>query len=193
MNGGESSKVARASLPAQSAGGVVPPSAQCAIFDGYRRRLPHWRLSNATYFVTWRLSPGQAELSSEERSLVVNALRHFDTIRYHLLAFVVMNDHVHVLVQPMNNFALEAITHSWKSFTANQAQRVHGRKGSLWQDESFDRIVRDEDEFFEKLFYILNNPVRRWPALNTYAWVGTHKAFRECLDDDRGQIKADSR
>jgi len=44
----------------------------------YRRRLPHWRNDEATYFVTWRLARGQAELDSDERDLVAGALTHFE-------------------------------------------------------------------------------------------------------------------
>ncbi|WP_194722828.1 hypothetical protein [Noviherbaspirillum malthae] len=61
--------------------------------------------------------------------------------------------------------------HSWKSFTANRLQREHGRVGAVWQQESFDRIVRDEAEWLEKIQYIMNNPLKRWPELKTYQWV----------------------
>jgi REP element-mobilizing transposase RayT len=86
----------------------------------YRRRLPHWRADEAIYFITWRLSKGQPELAPAERELVMSALRHFEGKRYHLDAFVVMNDHVHVLIAAMEPYRLEDIVHSWKSFTANQ-------------------------------------------------------------------------
>ncbi len=126
-------------------------------FDSYRRRLPHLRSAGATYFVTWRLEPGQAELTSDERSVVAGALRYFDADRYELLAYVVMDDHVHVLLSPLGTIRLQDVLHSWKSFTANQLQRAFGRLGRVWQEEYFDRIVRDEAELLEKANYILNN------------------------------------
>ena len=58
---------------------------------------------------------------------------------------------------------------SFARATANQMQRAHSRAGRVWQDESFDRIVRDEDEFEQKFNYILGNPWRRWPSLDRYA------------------------
>ncbi len=83
-----------------------------------------------------------------------------------------MNDHIHVLVAPMGGHLLEDVIHSWKSYTAHVLQTNFGRKGSIWQEEYFDRIVRDSDEFLEKANYILNNPRKRWPDINEYPWVG---------------------
>jgi len=141
-------------------------------FKIYQRKLPHWRLQGATYFLTWRLHKSQAGLKPEERELVVSAIRHFEGSRYRLLAYVVMDDHVHVLFEVLAGYNLSEITHSWKSFTANQLQRQHERKGVVWQDESFDRIVRDDSEFIEKAEYIQNNPRKRWPDITEYTWLG---------------------
>lgn len=152
-------------------GSVERASVPAALFSQYRRNLPHWRLTGATYFLTWRLHQAQTDLTPGERDRVVSALRHFDGERYTLLAYVVMNDHVHVLVRPHGGHRLEQTTHSWKSFTANRMQKESGRVGAVWQDESFDRIVRDEDEFWEKARYILDNPVKRWPGTGDYLWA----------------------
>ncbi len=138
----------------------------------YRRNLPHWRMEGAVYFLTWRLNQKQSELVPAERDLIVSALRHFHGERYRLHGYVVMNDHVHVLVEPMQGQELSSITHSWKSFTAHELQRQFGRKGAIWQDESFDRIVRNETEYHEKALYIQNNPLKRWPDVSAYVWVG---------------------
>jgi len=140
-------------------------------FHIYRRRLPHWRLKGATYFVTWRIKPGSTVLVPNERSEVCNALKHFDQSRYDLFAYVIMDDHVHVIVRPFENWALENLVHSWKSFTANRLQRLNFRKGQVWQDEYFDRIIRDEDEFLEKAQYIFNNPWKHWHDINEYVWM----------------------
>jgi len=134
--------------------------------------LPHWRLRGATYFVTWRLHQLQLRLTPEERSLVVSALRYFDGMRFTLIAFVVMDDHVHVVVQPMEEHRLEMIVHSWKSFTARSLQRQFGRKGRVWQDEYFDRIVRNDAELLATVEYVAHNPSERWPELTAYPWLG---------------------
>ncbi len=138
----------------------------------YRRRLPHWRKHGATYFVTWCMHPFQADLEAQERELVVQSLRHFDDLRYELSAYVVMNDHVHTLVTPREAHPLETIIHGWKSYTAYQMRRVHQRHGRIWQDEYFDRLIRDEHELLRTVGYILNNARRRWPDWKDYPWVG---------------------
>ena len=137
----------------------------------YRRRMPHWRLADSVYFVTWRLAPSQAELSAEERDVIMTALRYFDGSRYELYAVVVMPDHVHVLVKPLEKYLLQDIVHSWKSFTAHKFRRDYDRNVGIWQEEYFDRIVRDEKEFLDKTQYIINNPLKRWPEIGEYSWV----------------------
>ncbi len=136
-------------------------------FHEYRRRLPHWRDDNATYFVTWRVRTGLPELEPAERSLVLKALTHFAGQRYDLLAAVVMNDHVHVICRSFEGFVLQHIVHSWKSYTAKIIVKGRGSSGSIWQDEYFDRIIRDEKELIEKLTYIQNNPLNRWQKLRS--------------------------
>lgn len=143
----------------------------------YRRRMPHWRLTGAVYFVTWRLEKSQSFLSSTESEIVASALKHFDGQRYDLMAYVVMPDHVHILVKPYEKFLLQEIVHSWKSFTAYKLQRQYGRQGGIWQEDYFDRIMRDEAEFLEKAQYILNNPLKIQPQMQEYPWVWVKSTF----------------
>jgi putative transposase len=137
----------------------------------YRRRMPQWRLVGSVYFVTWRLAPSQVKLKEEERRVIMSALQYFDGSRYELFACVVMDDHVHVLVKPLENDQVERIVHSWKSFTAHKFQKECGREVPIWQEEYFDRIIRDEKEFLDKAQYIFNNPLKRWPEMEEYPWV----------------------
>ena len=139
----------------------------------YRRRLPHWRMDGATYFVTWRLHGGQIDLAPQERSLVCTSLWHFEGKRYRLLGYVVMNDHVHAIVEPRYGYSLTAIVQTWKSFTAQTMQTKNGRRGEIWQDEYFDRIIRDDEELAAKLNYVATNPEKRWPGAEGYQWMWT--------------------
>ena len=129
-------------------------------------------MDGAIYFLTWRLAPGTPTLTPDERSIVVDTLAYFDTIRYTIMAYVVMDDHVHVIVDPMPGLALEKLAASWKSYSAYRLQREFKRTGRVWQDESFDRIIRHEPEFEQKLSYVLGNPQKRWPEADNYEWVG---------------------
>jgi REP element-mobilizing transposase RayT len=138
----------------------------------YRRRLPHLRLEQNVYFVTWRLHKNQPGLSPEERDLVFSAIKHFNGERYQLYAYVVMDDHVHVLFRPEDGFTIKKILHSWKSFTGHELVKKCKREAPVWQDEYFDRIVRSEAELYEKAAYILYNPRKRWSEIEDYKWVG---------------------
>ncbi|HTY22567.1 MAG TPA: transposase [Desulfomonilaceae bacterium] len=138
----------------------------------YWKKLPHWRMSGAIYFVTWRLAEHQPILAPEERTIVMNGVRHFENQRYALQAHVVMDDHVHVILLPFEGFSLHRIVHSWKSVTAKRLVKESGRTAPVWQREYFDRIVRDEDELMQKAQYITANPWNRWPYLEEYPWVG---------------------
>jgi REP element-mobilizing transposase RayT len=94
----------------------------------------------------------------EIRRLVENALRFFNDQRYKLGEFVVMPNHVHVLVEPLVNYRLDRILHSWKSFTAKQINAMTGSKGSIWHRESFDHIVRSPAQLARIEKYIRDNP-----------------------------------
>jgi REP element-mobilizing transposase RayT len=138
----------------------------------YKRNLPHWRMTGATYFVTFSLFQDQPSLSDSERDFIQRVLLDHHKVRYHLWAWVVMNDHVHAVLTPLEDWQLAKILHTWKSFSANRMQRLFGRSGQIWLHESFDRIVRNEYELYQKCEYILTNPRRRWPDVQDYRWVG---------------------
>ncbi|PYL98471.1 MAG: hypothetical protein DME27_05125, partial [Verrucomicrobia bacterium] len=91
-------------------------------------------------------------------AVVAEALRHFDSQRYHLDAFVIMPNHVHALVQPLPGHSLKEILRSWKSYSARQINKTLGRSGSVWMEESFDRIVRDWNALIKCRDYIARNP-----------------------------------
>src|SRR5213595_3600912 len=103
---------------------------------------------------------GECHLRNQRlAAIVANALRHFDRERYRLDAFVVMPNHVHVLVQPKSGHSLSEILHSWKSFSAHSINKALHRKGDFWMEESHDRMVRDFEELERYRDYIKENPV----------------------------------
>ncbi len=78
--------------------------------------------------------------------LVRDALSHFAEERYEILAWCVMPNHVHVVLTVLPGHMLGRILHSWKSYTAHEANRMLGRTGPFWRDESFDHIVRHKED-----------------------------------------------
>lgn len=137
----------------------------------YINRATHWRLEGSTYYVTWSLNPVQVDLADAERALVADVIRHFHGDRYRLYAYVMMNDHVHVIFTPGQGQEPGSIVRNWKSFTANRLQRVHDRIGSMWLKDYYDRIIRDEEDLLRKMQYVLDNPKRRWPEIEKYRYA----------------------
>jgi putative transposase len=196
-----------------------------------RRRLPHWDVPGATYFITaclsgslpaqgvldirnverrlqrqqrppkmseeeWRshkwkqvfvrcdewldLRPQVSHLRDERLALEVqNSLYFFAAERYDLLAYVIMPSHIHWLFRPLDAWVStlgqtarvrsprERIMHSLQSYSGRTCNALMGGSGPFWQRESYDHVVRDEEEMQRILDYIELNPVRR-------GWV-THR------------------
>mgnify|MGYP002624339475 FL=1 len=94
----------------------------------------------------------------EISGIVAKSLRHFDGDRYHLGDFVIMPNHVHLLVQLLGELDPKTQCKSWKHFTARQINKVLGQSGHFWQAESFDHLVRTPEQFDAIVRYIADNP-----------------------------------
>jgi len=104
---------------------------------------------------------GQAFLAQAEvAGLVQSALLHFDGERYALLSWVIMSNHVHVVVVPTPPHDLTGIVHSWKSWTAHEANKILGREGAFWAPDYFDRFIRNEKHLLSAIQYVEMNPVK---------------------------------
>ena len=122
-------------------------------------------------------------LLPELGQLVQRALLRFDGERYALIAWCVMPNHVHVLIETRPNYALDNVVHSWKSFTAHAANRVLGRSGIFWAPDYFDRYMRDEymrDEahYLATVAYIEGNPIRVGLCEDPVEWQFSSAAGR---------------
>jgi len=120
--------------------------------------------------------------------IVHNALKHFDGERYKLIAWAVMPNHVHVILRPLAGHELPEIVHSWKSFTSKQISRRLDRQGSLWMDEYYDHLIRDEDDFRNQVDYVLANPEKA--GLQDWPWCGMRDSIS---DEERGQDALETR
>jgi REP element-mobilizing transposase RayT len=111
----------------------------------YRRRLPHLQCDFKQHFVTfctyqrWVLPP-------QARSLVLDSCLHDNATRYDLRVAVVMPDHVHLIFSPLINhdrtevWSLPKIMDAIKGASAHKINRALGRRGRVWQTESFDHV-----------------------------------------------------
>jgi putative transposase len=129
-----------------------------------QRNLPHWELDGAIYFITFNTWE-KLELTPEARQVVLNACLFFNKNRYKILVLVIMPDHVHMLIQPYrqseNEFwSLSSIMKTIKGYSAKQVPKVMKHIGIVWQDERYDRIVRNDQELKGYWEYIRQNPVQ---------------------------------
>jgi REP element-mobilizing transposase RayT len=91
--------------------------------------------------------------------IVESAMLHFQGQRYALSAWCVMPNHVHAVVTPYADHPLSKVLHSWKSYSAHEINNKLRREGSVWEQESFDHLVRNERSFEQFVHYTESNPV----------------------------------
>ncbi len=92
-------------------------------------------------------------------SIVEDALLHGSESRYDLYAWVIMPNHVHVLIRQAEGCRLSDTVQGRKSWTARQINRYRRHTGTVWQREYYDRYIRNQRHFDATLAYIEWNPV----------------------------------
>lgn len=127
-----------------------------------RGSLPHWQLGGSVYFVTFRSVRGI--LPHAALTLVEEAIRQGDGESFDLIMGVLMPDHVHLILRPRPArpgrwHDLSQILKQIKGASARRINERLGTSGKVWQKESFDRILRDEKEYRQKLQYVFYNAV----------------------------------
>ena len=102
---------------------------------------------------------GQCVLRDRElREVVANAFLYFDRQRYDIERFVIMPNHVHVMIQMRRDFLLRKQLRDLLHYSAREINKQLKRDGSLWQTEPFDHVVRSEAQFGYLQRYIDDNP-----------------------------------
>jgi REP element-mobilizing transposase RayT len=164
----------------------------------YRRRLPHLQRADADFFITFRTA--RVVLTHAARDLIldhclreggvaeravtgggarptINTLDTFEP-RIRLYAVVIMPDHVHLLLSPRRNrdgwpYPLVDILQCLKSVTAHRINKMLRLSGPVWQEESFDHVLRSDESLKEKCEYIRQNPVRKGLVMRSqeYQWL----------------------
>lgn len=129
----------------------------------------------------------------EVAAITENALLHFDGQRYLLLAWGVMPNHVHLLIQTREGWNLSDLLHGWKSFTAHAINSHLGRNGAVWMTDYFDRYIRDDLHLAAVVEYIHANPVKaglvdeekHWPHSSAGARASRPQLSNTCGRDVR--------
>jgi putative transposase len=102
---------------------------------------------------------GACHLKDPSLSATVGkSLLHFNGVRYVVSDFVVMPNHVHLLVGFKSDLSITTQCESWKRFSATELNKQLDRSGRFWQAEQFDHIVRSAEQFEYFQEYIAENP-----------------------------------
>jgi REP element-mobilizing transposase RayT len=110
--------------------------------------------------------------------LVADALRFWNGKLYRLVAWCVLPNHVHVVCRLLPGAELAKVLQSWKSYTARRANAILGRKGTFWQREYYDRLIRDEEEFERAVRYVVSNPERAGLKDRKWVWCAAGEEAR---------------
>jgi REP element-mobilizing transposase RayT len=176
-----------------------------------RHGLVHWQADQGTYFVTFSLFDAlpvqiarQGRRQVEElldlgrgaaymvdravATIVFDALKFFHGDRYFLHALCVMPNHVHVVFRTAPRGSLDKILHSWKSYTAKEANRILGRTGTFWEREWRDSLISDEKELAAACAYVLGNPAKA--GLLEWKWVERFDTPFKVTYEDGGRLEA---
>jgi REP element-mobilizing transposase RayT/type I restriction-modification system DNA methylase subunit len=126
---------------------------------------------------------GECILQSEDiRKIVVDALLFYHGKRYMLHHFVIMPNHVHLLITPIGDDTVMKSIGSVKQFTANAINKLLGRSGEVWQRNVFDRMVRDADNYEKYIQYINQNPNNLLPDCYTLGGDASERRIDEKPD-----------
>jgi len=144
----------------------------------YRRNLPHMQRDGTPHFVTF-CTKLRRVLPEWARDIVLGCCVHDHDRRYNLRVAVIMPDHVHLILTPLLDetrgtiISLVEIMKALKGASAHAINRRQESHGAIWQEESFDRIVRSSESLDAKIAYILDNPVRKRLVQNwqEYRWI----------------------
>ena len=127
---------------------------------------------------------GSCVLGREDcRRIVVENLLHFNVVRYRLHSFVIMPNHVHVLMEIERREDLAKIVHGWKSYTAKKINAVAGGEGQVWQKEYYDRLIRNAEHYTRTVEYIRKN-------VRVAEWIFSRAGCQPVHDDGEPNARA---
>ncbi|NOR87481.1 MAG: hypothetical protein GQ527_07725 [Bacteroidales bacterium] len=110
------------------------------------------------------------------RNEVASAIHYYDKVHYKLIAFCIMPNHVHLIINT-NGFKpmpLGDFMGSIKRYSARKANILLGREGKFWQTESYDHILKSRNDLADSIDYVINNPVKAGLVAEWNEWPGTY-------------------
>jgi putative transposase len=126
------------------------------------------------------LASGPRWLADQRVAAIVAEAIHFrDKKKYDLHAFTIMPNHVHMIFATVRRAdcptdSVTEILQKLKWNTALKANRILGRSGPFWKSESYDHVIRTDEELERTILYVLNNPVAAGLAISWEQWPWTY-------------------
>ena len=139
------------SMPEDVAERLLAEAKQDNLDPEYRKKVEAYL--DAGHGASWLRIP-------EIAAIVRDTWLFFEAQRYHLHAWLIMPNHVHLVVEEFPDHPLRRTVTNWKSFTAKAINRHLGRSGGVWQREHWDRYIRDQAHYDAAVSYIYDNPVK---------------------------------
>jgi len=143
-------------------------------------------LPGVCYFITTNVERGRPPIPFPAGAeLIIESLRWLrDEGRVWRAGYVIMNDHTHFMIVLRGEHTLASALRSLKTFTAQRINSLLGRAGAYWQAGYYDHAIRDEPDFWTRLNYMHNNPVRRHlvERAEEYAYSTAHSSRAGDID-----------
>ena len=144
----------------------------------------HRTVPGASYFVTTKCWEGRSLFQvTEVAEIMLNTLFHYrDSGAYLLHSFVIMPDHLHLLLTPGPETSLEKAMQLIKGRSSHRIHKERGGKMEIWQVGFHDWTIRDLDDWKAKAKYIQMNPVKARLCERVEDWVYSSANQKFCLD-----------
>ena len=144
----------------------------------------HRTAPDASYFVTTKCAGNRSIFQLPETAeILVNTVYQYRARgEFALHEFVVMPDHIHLLLTPSPTSTLERVMQLIKGGSSHEIHRVRGHKMQIWQEGFHDWTVRDGEDWRAKAEYIAMNPVRAGLAQSFRDWPYSSASGRFELD-----------
>lgn len=110
--------------------------------------------------------------ATQNSELLAKALRHYHETRCQVRCLVVMPNHAHAVMKPLGEFALEDTLRLIKGYVAHEINTQRDAAGAIWEQESYDRIIRDLPHLENVIRYIGRNGAKaKLPAEKYLRWI----------------------
>lgn len=134
---------------------------------------------------------------SEIAEIIAEVIMGYDNDYYELIAFCIMPNHVHMIIKEvkpfpgsvltatdtqskglLDDYPLSRILKRIKGVTAHEANKILNRSGSFWHHESYDHVIRCDEELKRQISYVLNNPVKAGLVNDWTDWKWTYYKYK---------------